>query len=203
MSFDLILRPRRGAMLMMVLVLIVVGSIVAMRMLPNEELVERHVNEIELHTSLSQIREAVEMKFVADVAVGGLDAWPSLKTALANPFPTDTSDLDYFDKLKTHYDAVENMLADLTNEGYLRSVAIADPTVPSNLWGPEKGYYWCVSDNIVKLSNSSFADGWNMDGAVATESSYFLWLPELDDYPNQKKLGDQLTAGGSALKITK
>lgn len=201
MSINRLLRPSRGAMLMMVLVLIVVGSIVAMRMLPNEELIERRVDETELHTSLSQIREAFEMKFIADVAVGGLDAWPNLKTLLATPFP-DSSDIDYSIKLQAYYSAVQDMLEDLVTEGYLRSLKMADLTVAPNLWGVDKNSFWRVSDNIATYSKT-FAEQWNMDGADAATSTDFLWLPDLDDYPNQNKLGDQLTGGGTALKITK
>lgn len=180
---------RRGALMLMLLVAIIIGGIIALRLLPQEEVIAQRDREEILHGNLSQIREAFDLKRQAD------PTW--------NPFP----DLD-----NTTMASVTDVLEQLANENFLREKDVKDPTVPHYLWGTTSNYFWRVSENIA--SNTSFeledpADptaiaSWTAspESVVATDTEY-LSDSSVDDYPHQNKLGSILQSSGASLKITR
>ena len=176
---------RRGALMMMLMVAMVVGGVVALRLLPQEDIIARREKESELHSNLSQIREAFDLKLESDP-----DWDPDLSS-------------------KT---GIENAIASLTDENFLREKSLTDPTVPTYLWGTSANYYWRASINIA--SNSSFEIEDPVDptkiaywllspGTVAASDSYYPNDSSIDDYPHQNKLGQILRNSGSSLRITK
>jgi len=179
-----ILGSRQGALLMMLFVMLIVGGIVALRMMPNEELITRRDKESSLNTDLSQVREALDL-----VRVASYPGWIELQ---ASDTPASLS----------------AKIASLAAWGFLRDDDIKDPAVPAHLWGPDKPYYWQVTLNLV-TQNPSFEfslDGWQpSDGTIASyDSSNYLKEMRLDEYPYQNKLGSSLEDGnkkGKAVSI--
>ena len=176
------LNSRRGTLLLALLVIVAVGGIIAIRLIPDETTIVKREKEVGLQMNLSHIREAIDMKRMAD--------------------PTYVFKFDNRANIQAE-------LQKLVDEKYLRSKSIKDPTVFSHLWDSNDNYYWRGSANIA--SNTSFEDAvdgkiasWTetKDTTVATDPSY-LYDEYLDDYPNQNKLGSIYSAYGSSLKITK
>ncbi len=182
---------RKGAMMMMLLVVLIIGSIVALQLLPNEELISRRSRETSLNTEISQIREAFDLMKVAS--------------------PTWEPWQDDFDP--DHADApasVAKVLGELEAKGFLRNASTYDPTVMTHQWGTTGGKtFWRATNNIA--SNSSFQisiDGvtawdWNETETVAGTDTTYLNDMRVDDYPYQNKLGEFMSKGGAALKITR
>ena len=174
------LGTRRGALLMMLFVMLIVGGIVALRMMPNEELVTRRDKESGLNSDLSQIREALDL-----VRIASHPQWVDLKLG-------DTDD------------QIQAKIASMTKWGFLRSQDIKDPAVPSHLWGPNKTYYWKVTTNLA--TNTSFEvglDAWypSTDSTVYEDTTNYLNTTKLDEYPYQNKLGNLLNKKGRATCI--
>lgn len=179
-----VLAGRRGALMLMLFVVIVVGSIIALRLLPENDVIVRRDKEDNLHNNLSQIREAFDLKWQVD------PAWaPDLSNKAA----------------------IRAALATLQTENYLRNLEVKDPTIPNYLWDTADEYFWKASANIA--SNTSFEDddpapgeiaSWTVapDTYAATVTEY-LSDSELDDYPHQNKLGEPLHSGGSSLMIVR
>jgi hypothetical protein len=171
---------RRGALLMMLFVLLIVGGIVALRMMPNEELVTRRDKESGLNSDLSQVREALDL-----VRVASHPEWVDLKL-------DDTPE------------QIQAKIASMSQWGFLRSEDIKDPAVPPHLWGPDKPYYWKVTVNLA--TNTSFEiglDEWNaaVDTTVVEDEENYLNTTKLDEYPYQNKLGNLLNKRGRATCI--
>lgn len=180
------LNARRGALMLMLLVTMIVGGIVALRMLPQEEVIAKREKEEDLHKNLSQIREAFDLKWQAD--------------------PNWAPDL-------TTKAGIESALNTLVTEKYLRDDKhLKDPTVPNHLWDSSDEYYWRASANIA--SNTSFESddpsdpaliaSWTKapDTTAATDTTY-LENPANDDYPHQNKLGRPGRGKGVSLRIIK
>lgn len=176
---------RTGAMMLMLMVVLIIGSIVALQLLPNEELVARRSKETSLNTEISQIREAFDLMKIASPA---WEPW----TGDSAPPPASIAET-----LKTLADA-----------GYLRNKDLADPTVLAHFWSQSQTF-WKASSNLA--SNSSFqisVDGvtawdWSQTETNAGTDTIYLYEMRVDDYPYQNKLGELLGQTGSALKITR
>lgn len=178
-------KSRKGAMMIMLLVVLIIGSIVALQLLPGEELITLRTKETSLNTEISQIREAFDLKKIA--------------SPLWEPWTTDPpSRID-----------IANALKVLADEGYLRNKDLADPTVLAHLWNQNDETFWKASNNLA--TNSSFQislDGitawdWNVVDTTAATDGIYLYDLRVDDYPYQNKLGNLLGKEGSALKITR
>lgn len=197
-----LLRNCRGAMMLMLLVVIIIGSIIALQILPGEEMVTRRSVERSLDVELSQLREAVDLAYLAG----------DLATDTVATITLPPSDLAP-DQMQASLSA---MIASLSHYGYLRSDSVRDPTVPVYLWGSDHTHYWQFRENVA--SNPSFEvtesgivlnwkdyDGGDIkagDNTHASASENFLQNMMVDDYPYQNKLGNLLSSGGSALELT-
>ncbi|MDD2999294.1 MAG: hypothetical protein EOM80_14125 [Erysipelotrichia bacterium] len=173
---------RRGAMMLTLLVIFVAAGIVALQMLPDEDLALKRSTETVLQAELSQIREAFDLK---TVSVGGA---PGDLSAAATP------------------QEVETAIEDLSREGFLRNENIKDPTSVAGMWGVSSANYWRVVDNIA--SNTSFEldiDQWQISkgSVIDLDAQRYPRTTGLDDYPYQNKLGNILKSSGRALKVTK
>ncbi len=192
--------------MLMMLVVIIIGSIVAMQILPGEEMITRRSVEKSFDVNLSQLREAFDLAYMAGEM--------ATDTALAsNPILFPAANASDTDKKA----AVEAAIAMLTARGYLRSDAVRDPTVPAFLWGTDYTNYWQIRENIA--SNPSFEitdsgailswrdyEGKEIDGVDTTHTASvtsYLQSMQIDDYPYQNKLGNMLASGGSALRLTR
>ena len=193
-------------MMLMLLVVIIIGSIVAIQVLPGEEVITRRSVEKSLDVELSQLREAFDLAYMAGEM--------ATDTAVASS-PIVLPDVNASDTDKMA--AINTAIAKLTARGYLRSDTVRDPTVPAFQWGTNYASYWQVRENIA--SNPSFEitesgailswrnhEGNAIDGIDVTHSASvttYLQSMQVDDYPYQNKLGCMLASGGSALRLTR
>jgi len=192
-------------MMLMLLVVIIVGSIIAMQILPGEEMITHRALESTLDTELSQVREAFDLAYMA----GEMDT----ETALASDpilMPAD-DDADALKKTK-----LEAAMVKLVARGYLRSDNVKDPTVPAFRWGSDYANFWQVQGNIAsnpsfEISESGAVINWkdyegndidDVNPHVASDPT-FLQSMQIDDYPYQNKLGSVFGKEGAALKLTR
>ena len=151
---------RRGTILMVLLLLMASLAILAVQMVPNEEIINRRIDENILSSEVSQVREAYDLMRVAS------PTWV--------PFEADF-DPDHAEAPAS----IAKILDQLYANGFLRSNNVYSPGFRRHLWGTEPGKnYWRAANNIA--SNSSFqvivGDGlaWNWsltDTVAATRSS--------------------------------
>ena len=173
---------RRGALMLMLFVVIVVGSIIALRLLPEKDIMVKRADEDSLRSNLSHIRQAVDLRWQDD------PAWA----------PTLDSSVN-----------IKTVLTELKDANYLRSDLIKDPTIAAHLWESSDDYYWKGTTNIA--ANSSFEvlvagsiDEWSETTSTVSEAdANYLSGSEVDDYPHQNKLGNLLQSDGLSLKITR
>jgi type II secretory pathway pseudopilin PulG len=179
----------RGTVMLMLLVAVLIGGILALRLVPTYEVQQRRESDTQLRLTLGQIRQAFDMKLMVD---------PTYNPVLDTP-------ADVANALKTL--ANENfLLADsgdfVVDEGTLR-----DLTIPKHLW--KKGdQFWTRANNVA--SNTSFEEldtsgevaSWTAEpNTIFSIDEAYLDLPDLDDYPGQNKLGVTFGSQGKALKI--
>lgn len=173
-------------MMMMLLVVLIIGSLVAIQLVPNEEIVTRRSKESGLNTQISQLREAFDLMMLANP---GWIPW--------------TGDPDK--------NEIAGVLKALDQNGFLRNASsVVDPTVMPHHWNSSNEMFWRPATNLA--SNSSFQisiDGgitawdWNTTETSAGSDSVYLRDMRVDDYPYQNKLGNLLGNSGSTLKITR
>ncbi len=172
---------RRGTLMILLMVGMIVMGIIATRLLPEEEIKVRREKENRLQVNLSQIREAFDLKRTAD--------------------PTYDPDL-------SNKALIIAALTQLKNDGYLNEDDISDPTIPHYLWGLNDEYFWRSSKNLA--TNTSFEvndgsiDGWkpSADTKLSSDTNY-LDKNEFDDFPGQNKFGNFFQADGYSIKIVK
>ncbi len=185
------MRQRHGTVMLALLVVVLIGGILAIRLVPSYEIQERRQSDQELKFSLAQIRQAVDMK-------GFLDpTWPE-STGLNLGVASEVKDL----------------MIGLTKEKLLGDIP-RDTTIVSYQWGqnmtasPTEGHFWVFCSNIA--SNTNFEDdaedgslaSWTLgpDTYLATEQVAF---PDaLDDYKGQNKFGRLFSNSNTAIKIVK
>jgi len=174
---------------MVLLLLMASLAILAVQMVPNEEIINRRIDENILSSEVSQVREAYDLMRVAS------PTWV--------PFEADF-DPDHAEAPAS----IAKILDQLYANGFLRSNNVYSPGFRRHLWGTEPGKnYWRAANNIA--SNSSFqvivGDGlawnWSLTDTVAATDSFFPQDQAVDDYPFQNKLGNLLSNNGSSLKI--
>lgn len=178
---------RKGAMMLLLLVVLIIGSLVALQLVPNEEIVTRRSKETGLNTQISQLREAFDLMMLANP---GWQPWPDGYT------PTK--------------DEIAVVIKTLDQNGFLRNASsVVDPTVMPHHWYSNDQMFWRPATNLA--SNSSFqisVDGitawdWNTTETNAATDTVYLRDMRVDDYPYQNKLGNLLGNSGSTLKITR
>ncbi|OGK09017.1 MAG: hypothetical protein A2W80_06710 [Candidatus Riflebacteria bacterium GWC2_50_8] len=193
-------------MMLMLLVVIIVGSIIAMQILPGEEMITRRSIESSLDVELSQVREAFDLAYMAGEMATDT-AWSSSPILLPSLGATD----------EEKHAAIASAVASLTVLGYLRSDAVRDPTVPAYLWGTDYANFWQIRENIAsnpsfEISESGAVISWKDhdgkdikpgDNDYASAATTFLQSMQIDDYPYQNKLGNLLASGGLALELTR
>ncbi|PKL47892.1 MAG: hypothetical protein CVV42_11390 [Candidatus Riflebacteria bacterium HGW-Riflebacteria-2] len=192
-------------MMLMMLIVIIIGSIIALQILPGEEMITRRSVEKSLDVDLSQLREAFDLAYMAGEM--------ATDTAVSSQ-PIILPDITASDADK--HAAIALAIASLTARGYLRSDTVRDPTVPAFKWGTDYANYWQVRENVAsnpsfEISESGAIISWkNHEGsdidatdAHAASVTSFLQSMQIDDYPYQNKLGNMLASGGAALMLTK
>lgn len=182
MSGKPIFRQNQGTLFLAMLIMIAVGGMMATRLLPSRTIQEKRDKAYQLRMALGQIRQAVDLKYMADPAYN-----PDFSSAIN----------------------IKNALKDLSNENYLRSDKLKDPTIPNYLWELNDGYYWQGTNNMAE--NTSFEN--TKDGEIATwvavlgstvaTTPYYLDSSEIDSFPDQNNLGVSFNSSGTAVAITK
>jgi len=174
---------RRGTVMMMLLVAIMIGGFVAMRLVPDVEIQERRQKDVQLKLALSQIRQAFALRSFCD---------RSYNPDLSSP------------------NAIAAALADLEAKNYLPSCKILrDRHVPAHRWGTgPSDLYWQSVENYA--SNTSFEmidDGsvihaWGSEASTTMSwDSFYPSLGDGDDFPGENKLGLTFGSKGHSLRI--
>ena len=165
---------KKGSMLLMVMIMLIVAAIIAMKLMPDEQTQVIRENEAFYNSDLSQLREAIDL------------------ARLTNP--TGWQDFCATDTNET----IRLKIASLSAWGFLRKDNIRDNSVPEFMWGTETNkLYWTVSTNYASNTSFEIASG---DMPVAWEkeanaiASYVenikLNTMAIDEYPYQNKLGN-------------
>ncbi|HAE38219.1 MAG TPA: hypothetical protein DCG57_06210 [Candidatus Riflebacteria bacterium] len=182
---------RRGAMMLMLLVAIIVGSIIALQILPAEEMITRRGVEKTFDVELSQLREALDLAYYA----GEMDP----DTALgSDPIILATSPA-----------AIQEAINKLHARGYLRSNKVKDPWVPQHRWGTAADQeFWVLTENFAEDASFEESVGgfisvsWiPMPDTTASADTSILQNMRIDSYPYENKLGLLASSSGSALRI--
>ncbi len=185
---------KRGSMLMMVMIMLIVAAIVAMKLMPDEQTQVVRENEALYNSELSQLREAIDM-----VRLASRD--PNSR-AYFNPDNPESTPYGWRDfSISDTPETIEAKLASLTEWEYLRKSDLKDNSVPEFQWGTGSSkIYWLVSTNYA--SNTSFEivnnvatwpDSWEFDSNTASPtmvSNIHLNSMAIDEYPYQNKLGN-------------
>lgn len=194
---------KKGSMLMMVMIMLIVAAILAMRLMPNEQTVTQRSNEAFYNSDLSQLREAIDL-----VRLAAKDPDPNNK-AFYDPVSNPSGWQDF--QASDTPEIISARIASMSKWGFLRKTDVRDNSVPAHLWGKNATQsFWLVSTNYA--SNTSFeidsADeafisvGWEAAPEVNATVTPKIRLNSMaiDEYPYQNKLGDN-TRGENAIKM--
>jgi len=174
---------RQGTVLLMVLIALMIGGIIAMRLIPSVEVQEHRQKEVQLKLALGHIRQAFAMR----EACSTVPYEPNLKTS------TDI--------------AVE--MKDLTEKNFLFADTMSDRNVPNTRWGTEsEDLFWRAVENLASntsfevLDTSGVIVPWQVETSTTfTRDHLYLNAPEIDDFPGENKLGLTFGMGGRAIRI--
>ena len=176
------LNSRRGTLLLALLVIVAVGGIIAIRLIPDETTIVKREKEVGLQMNLSHIREAIDMKRMADPTyVFKLIIEPIFRLSYKNWL---MKNIYVANPLKIQQFSVIYGIQMIITIGVGQLILLLIPALKM-LW----------MGKIASWTETK-------DTTVATDPSY-LYDEYLDDYPNQNKLGSIYSAYGSSLKITK
>ena len=177
------MKSRAGTVILALLVVIMLGGVLATRLIPSYEIQQKRQDDTELKFSLAQIRQAFDLKLRED---------PTYSPVLTTP------------------GAIKVALQGLKDENLLGEVGVNDSTIANYKWDSQAEFYWVGVGNVA--SNTGFEDDngygflatWTLgtaDTTIATESNSFS--NNLDDYNGQNKLGNPFSTVNTVLKITK
>ncbi|HOY65674.1 MAG TPA: hypothetical protein PLP29_02235 [Candidatus Ozemobacteraceae bacterium] len=173
---------RQGTVILMLLVALMIGGIVAMRLIPGIEIQEQRQKNVQLKMALGQIRQAFAMRAAA--------------SATYNP------DL-------SNKNAIANELSSLAQLNYLNDPTQMDRHVPGHRWGTGTGdVYWKAADNIAENTSFEVTDtagtiaSWQIEAQTTlTRDWFYLGTTEIDDFPGENKLGITLGLSGRSVRI--
>lgn len=185
---------KRGSMLMMVMIMLIVAAIVAMKMMPDEQTQVTRENEVFYDSDLSQLREGIDLARLAAQDPSS----PLVSKGWTDFCATDTAA------------SISEKIAILNECGFLRKTDLKDSSVPDHLWGTSSSQiYWGISVNYASNTSFEIASG---DWAIAWEKeanasasmveNIRLNSMAIDEYPYQNKLGDS-TRGEKAIRMIK
>jgi len=174
---------RQGTVILMVLIAMMVGGIVAMKLIPSVEVQERRQKNVQLKMALGQIRQAFAMR----------------AACATTPYEPDL----------TTSNAIAAELDDLTQKNFLFTNAMTDRNVPSHRWGTgSEDLYWRPADNLATNTSFEVTDtsgvvaSWQIEPqTILTRDDFYLNIPEVDDFPGENKLGRSLGLTGRSMRI--
>ena len=185
---------KRGSMLMMVMIMLIVAAIVAMKMMPDEQTQVTREKEAFYDSDLSQLREGIDLARLAAKDPSS----PLVAKGWVDFCATDT------------VASISEKIAILNECGFLRKSDLKDNSVPDHMWGTSSSQiYWGVSVNYA--SNTSFelvsedwAIAWEKETNASASMVENLRLNSMaiDEYPYQNKLGDS-TRGENSIRMIK
>lgn len=184
------------------MVLIMIGGIIALRILPQSEVVEKRSNENSFALTISIIRQAI-----------------TLERALGDASPCkaeyDSMILDPENPVK-----VDAYLKSLLNHNFLTMENYRSPVIPSYLWGTAGGQmFWqarrnlAASDTVYGMgsfeagteTNEGFSSptGWVNSLIYNDNATFSTSVPQgvYDDFPWQNKFGTMGGRQGYSLRI--
>ncbi|HNW35301.1 MAG TPA: hypothetical protein PKM25_10245 [Candidatus Ozemobacteraceae bacterium] len=169
-------------MILMVLVAMMIGGIIAMRLIPSVEVQERRQKNVQLKMAIGQIRQAFAMR----EACATVPYEPNLANA----------------------NAIAAELDDLTQKNFLLTDSMADRNIPMHRWGTSPSdLYWRPVDNLAtntsfEVTNGATVASWVIAAqTVLTRDYFYLNIPEIDDFPGENKLGQSLGLTGHSIRI--
>ncbi|RCK78790.1 MAG: hypothetical protein OZSIB_1143 [Candidatus Ozemobacter sibiricus] len=183
------MRQRHGTVMLALLVVVLIGGVLAIRLVPSYEIQERRQSDQELRFSLAQIRQAVDMKSFLD------PTWPpaTMNLGIASE--------------------VKDLLIGLQKENLLGDIP-RDTTIVSYQWAqnmsasPTEGHFWVFSSNIA--SNTNFEDeeggtlaSWTVGPETFLATEQIAFPAALDDYKGQNKFGRLFSTNNTTIKIVK
>ena len=176
------LTHKKGSLFLALMVVVAAGGMLAMQFIPSKTIVTTREKAIELKMNLGIIRQAFDMEHMMN---------PSYSPDLSSPT------------------SIKQELQHLVDSNLLRKADIKDPTISNYLWNINANYYWQSRDNIPfntsfeKLNSDDSVASWVLiTNTKAEASDLYLDSSEVDNYPNQNKLGKILRTSGKSLKIT-
>ncbi len=187
---------RKGTVILGLLVVILLGGVLATRLVPSYEIQERRQSDLELRFALAQIRQAVDMKEMLD------PDWPN-NTGLNLGIASQVKDL------------LNGLIADNLLGAIPRDTTIITYQWSQNLMAsPSQAQYWVMAGNIA--SNSDFEDfrsdtisgiglaSWSLGTTDTLLATVPVSFPDaLDDYKGQNKFGRRFSPVNYAIQITK
>ncbi len=179
-------KKRTGAILIFVLIALLIGGVIAARLIPDYNTIQTRGKEVNLGISLGQIRQAFDMAYAPDT---GASQPPDIGTSSAE---------------------IEALLKGLSQEGYLSTYQLRDPSIPAYRWGTgPSDVYWRITRNFA-LQNSfenQLTTSWEKDSqtTATTTDTYYPNSDGLvdDQYNSQNALGLPWSSHGSSYVITK
>ncbi|HEY9069652.1 MAG TPA: hypothetical protein VIV61_05310 [Candidatus Ozemobacteraceae bacterium] len=173
---------RQGTVILMLLVALMIGGIVAMRLIPGIEIQEQRQKNAQLKMTLGQIRQAFAMRAAASA---------NYNPDLSSP------------------NAIASELSNLAELDYLYDPTQADRHIPGHRWGTgTSDVYWKAASNIAENTSFEVADtsgmiaSWQIEAQTTlTRDWFYLSTTEVDDFPGENKLGITLGLSGRSLRI--
>ena len=181
-------KSQAGTVMLALLVVIIIGGLVASRLVPSFEIQKKRETDVQLRFNLGLLRQGFDLKSKADPTYN-----PSLTTRAE----------------------IKDAIASLSLEGFLNMSTLRDPTVPAHLWDKSDDTYWKIVENLAETSSfesdeivDGFLASWSTGAAgtiAATDSTFFpsLGSSNLDNYAGQNKLGELMSTRGNSVKLTR
>ena len=201
---------RQGNLFLGLMVLILITSILAMRMIPEYNTISEREDEQEFTVTLGQIRSAMKLERSLNDPKNGLTS-PCAATynALINDINNPAK--------------VEAYLKDLYDNKFLINYNPKDPTIKSHLWGTGASQlFWQARRNLVASTTSygigSFEAGTEVIDGFNSPAGWINTFPDndnatfspitpssedsnLDFFIGQNKLGSPISDDGYCLKL--
>jgi hypothetical protein len=173
-----------GSAMIMLLVMIAVGGIISAKIAPRYETSQKRNTEDRLKTSLSEIRQAMDLLYIVGTMTPNFSATPTVSVTgvLMNntppPMPDWLLSTDTYSWLKTPTyglvppASVAVLLRELENYKLLRTAQPFDATFLTNRWSPNATEtFWMITSNVAL--NPSFEVKTTTQPLDATKNEVF------------------------------
>lgn len=189
-SQEALVKARKGTVMLVLLAALLVGGIMASKLLPKQEVQAQRRSEQELRTTIAEIRQAFDLKeFVAGSFI------PDLSTPAK----------------------INAVLKQLETENFLRNASMTDSTMFAGQW--INNTFWVGTSNIpfntsfegsapLDITKNEFLASWSLgtpDTIAASDTTFWPSRDsdKFDDYSGQNKFGKIMQINGASMKLTR